>query len=256
MKCLIVADIHYALKQFDWLLSVAGGYDLVVIAGDLLEVASIVERHAQIVVARAYLDELTRLTRVAVCSGNHDLDGTDSAGERVAHWLRDLDGSGIAGDGDRLDLGDVRISLCPWWDGPDTRDRIAAQLDRDARDRPARWFWVYHAPPTGSPTSWGGLRHYGDPALAEWIDRHQPDVVFCGHVHQSPFVAGGAWADRRGSSWIFNAGHQLGPVPCHIVIDTDRAAAVWISLDGVQELALDGAPDGVPQRRAGLPDWI
>ena len=256
MRCLIVADIHYALKQFDWLMSVAGDYDLVVIAGDLLEVASIVDRHAQIVVVRTYLEDLAAATRLAVCSGNHDLDGPDASGERVAHWLRDFAGSGIAGDGDTIDLDGIRLSLCPWWDGPAAKVRIAAQLDRDARDRPDRWFWVYHAPPTDSPTAWGGTRHYGDAALTEWIDLHRPDVVFCGHVHQSPFVAGGAWADRRGPSWIFNAGHQLGPVPCHIVIDTDRRAAVWFSLDGVQELALDGAEASVPAQLTGPPDWL
>lgn len=256
MRCLIVADIHYSLKQFDWLVSVGAAYDLVVIAGDLLEIASIVDRHAQIVVVRAYLEDLSRRTRVAVCSGNHDLDAIGADGERVAEWLHDLPEGGLAGDGARIDIGDLRLSLCPWWDGPATRDRIAAQLDRDARDRPGRWFWVYHAPPPDSPTSWGGQRHFGDAELAGWIDRHQPDLVFCGHVHQSPFVAGGDWADRRGRTWIFNTGQQLGPVPCHIVLDTDRQTALWFSLDGIQELALDG-PDGQgPVRRAAPPGWF
>lgn len=244
MKCLVVADLHYALKQFDWLWSVAGDYDLVVIAGDLLEIASVVDRHAQIVVVRTYLEELARRTRVAVCSGNHDLDVLDAAGERTADWLRDLAGIGVAGDGDTLELGPLRISLCPWWDGPATRDRIAAQLERDSRQRPDRWFWVYHAPPTDSPTAWGGRRSYGDAELAGWIDRFAPDVVFCGHVHESPFVAGGGWVDRRAGTWIFNAGHQLGPVPCHIEVDTDRQVAVWVSLDGVQEIALDRPGEG------------
>lgn len=38
MKILIVSDIHYSLKQFDWLLKVAHNFDLIVIAGDLLDV--------------------------------------------------------------------------------------------------------------------------------------------------------------------------------------------------------------------------
>ena len=34
MKCLLVLDIHYALKQFDWTSSVAADFDVVIIAGD------------------------------------------------------------------------------------------------------------------------------------------------------------------------------------------------------------------------------
>jgi Icc-related predicted phosphoesterase len=58
MKILVVADLHYALKQYDWLKSVAADFDVVVLAGDLLEISSSVERRAQIVVVRAYLEEL------------------------------------------------------------------------------------------------------------------------------------------------------------------------------------------------------
>ena len=38
MKGLLVSDIHYRLKQLDWLASVAPEFDLVVIAGDHLDV--------------------------------------------------------------------------------------------------------------------------------------------------------------------------------------------------------------------------
>jgi SAM-dependent methyltransferase len=31
-------------------------------------------------------------------------------------------------------------------------------------------------------------RHYGDADLNGWIVRHAPDMVLCGHVHQSPFA--------------------------------------------------------------------
>lgn len=40
MKLLFVADLHYALKQFDWLVAEAGNYELVVIGGDLLDMAT------------------------------------------------------------------------------------------------------------------------------------------------------------------------------------------------------------------------
>ena len=56
--------------------------------------------------------------------------------------------------------------------------------------------WVYHAPPSDSPTSWNGTRHFGDDALVTWIRRYRPAMVFAGHIHQSPFREGGSWVDR------------------------------------------------------------
>jgi predicted MPP superfamily phosphohydrolase len=87
MNILLVADLHYALKQFDWVLSVAADHDAVVIAGDLLETASVVPLDAQVVVVSEYLRRLAGITRVFVCSGNHDLDAEGPGGERVAGWL-------------------------------------------------------------------------------------------------------------------------------------------------------------------------
>ena len=52
MRLLAVADLHYSLPQFDWVLEVAPDFDVVVLAGDLLELASIVDRRAQAIVVR------------------------------------------------------------------------------------------------------------------------------------------------------------------------------------------------------------
>jgi len=40
MRLLAVADIHYSLPQFDWVLEIAADFDVVVLAGDHLELAS------------------------------------------------------------------------------------------------------------------------------------------------------------------------------------------------------------------------
>ena len=83
MRCLFVADLHYSLPQFDWLLKAAAGYDLVVLAGDALDVGSIVDFRAQTLVVRKYLQRLAGVTRLIVCSGNHDLD---SAARPARRW--------------------------------------------------------------------------------------------------------------------------------------------------------------------------
>jgi Icc-related predicted phosphoesterase len=256
MKVLVSADIHYSLKQFDWLVSVAADFDLVILAGDLLELSSSVERRAQIVVVRAYLEQLAQKTRLAVCSGNHDLDILDAAGEQVAGWMRDLRDLGVETDGATLRIDRTLITICPWWDGPVTRDAIGAQLAQAATEPRDRWIWVYHAPPDESPVSWGGKRSYGDAELTRWIAAYRPDIVLSGHVHQSPFVAGGSWADKIGASWVFNMGQQIGSSPAHIILDLEGMTALWFSIYGNEILDLDAPLQRPIPTLTRLPDWL
>ncbi len=239
MKGLLVSDIHYRLKQLDWLISVAPEFDLVVIAGDHLDIASAVAVEAQVVVTLKYLQRLASAAPLVVCSGNHDLNGRNEAGEKVATWMSKVRRLGIPADGQSLVLGETLVTVCPWWDGPSAREAVARQLAEDARRRAARWVWVYHSPPAGSPTSWNGTRHYGDDDLAGWIGEYHPDLVLCGHIHQSPFRSGGSWIDRVGGSWVFNAGCQIGPIPTHVVFDTEAREATWFSLAGNERARLD-----------------
>ncbi|MDG2306633.1 MAG: metallophosphoesterase [Candidatus Binatia bacterium] len=240
MKILLVADLHYTLKQFDWLHAVAPDFDVVVLAGDHLDIVSTVPLQGQLVVVLNHLKRLHEHTRLVVSSGNHDLNGRNEAGEKVARWMSQVRHAGIPTDGDCLELDGALVSVCAWWDGPSSREEVGAQLARDAARRTGPWVWVYHAPPSDSPTSWAGTKHFGDDSLIEWIQEHSPDVVLCGHIHQSPFRKGGSWVDRIGSTWVFNAGKQIGPVPCHIVFDTEDGSATWHSLAGSEIVDLVG----------------
>lgn len=255
MKILLVADLHYALKQFDWVLEVAEDYDAVVVAGDLLEVSSSVPQMAQAVVTRTYIEKIAAKTRLFVCSGNHDLTETDTNGERVPGWLWDCDDLDVITDGGCAEIGDTVVSVLPWWDGEVTKKRIAEQLERDSRRVGKDWIWIHHAPPSGSSTAWSGQRHYGDIDLSHWISHYRPTAVLSGHVHQAPFVPDGSWVDRVEKTWVFNMGQQPGDAPAHIVIDTDEGHAAWISLSGAQNVTLDlNLPDVAPQE--GAPDWL
>jgi Icc-related predicted phosphoesterase len=226
------------LPQLDWVLSVADSYDLVVVAGDHLDISSIVEPDAQIAVTLEYLTRIAAKTPVVACSGNHDLNGCNELGERAALWLADAAGRVVV-DGARLEIGDALISVCAYWDGPQTRDVVGRQLADDAAHVGERdWIWIYHAPPDGSTTSWTGKRHYGDTDLNQWIEQYRPALVVCGHVHESPFASAGGWIDRVGSTVVVNAGKQTGPIPTHIEIDTSTGHARWSSMRGVEEQQL------------------
>ena len=151
MRILVVSDLHYRLRHYDWLVEAAAGVDAVALAGDLADVVSPVPHEVQTVVLSNYLSLLAERTQVFVASGNHDLDGPGAHGEQVATWLRRTDIDSVHVDGTSVDVGDTRFTICPWWDGPVTRDEVAAQLEAAAVDRPARWVWLYHAPPAGTP---------------------------------------------------------------------------------------------------------
>lgn len=240
MRCLLVSDLHYTLKQLDWVHGAAPDFDVVVIAGDLLDIVSVVELDAQIAVVLKYLTRLHARTTLLVSSGNHDLNAQNEDGEKVARWLGKARRSGVPVDGDALNIGDALFTICPWWDGPIGRERVGELLARDAARRTGRWVWVYHAPPADSPVSWTGSRHFGDAQLVQWIHQYRPDVVLAGHIHQSPFRKGGSWVDRLGDTWVFNAGRQIGPCPTHVIVDLGAQRASWSSMEGVEEVRLDG----------------
>jgi predicted phosphodiesterase len=237
VRILHLANLHYALPQFDWVVQRAPDYDLVVLAGDCLNIASELPLHAQSVVVLRYLELLRAAVPLAVGSGNHDLTGPDAQGEQCALWLAEARAAGVPSDGDSLQLGDTLVSICPWWDGPQGCRAVDAQLAAAAARRPSRWLWVYHWPPLGSLTCWC-KRNYGDSKLGGWIDRFKPDLVLAGHVHEPPFRPDGAWADRIGDTWVLNPGHQIGPVPAHIEIDLAAGSAAWHSMLGEERLAL------------------
>ena len=83
MRCLLVADLHYSLQQYDWVTEVAGDFDIVIIAGDHLDLSSMVDFRAQSAVIRKYIAKLTAKTQLLVCSGNHDLDTRRSRREDI-----------------------------------------------------------------------------------------------------------------------------------------------------------------------------
>jgi predicted MPP superfamily phosphohydrolase len=79
MKILLTVDLHFRIDWFRWLIEQAPGYDLVCIAGDLLDMfgESTKEQARQV---SMLIRELADIVPVAVCSGNHD-----NAGGLVSH---------------------------------------------------------------------------------------------------------------------------------------------------------------------------
>jgi Icc-related predicted phosphoesterase len=232
MKLLFAADLHYTLEQFDWLVGNAGQYDLVVIGGDLLDLGSALDYDVQIVVVEKYLRRIRRHAPLLVSSGNHDGDSRNAAHESVAEWLLLSRADGLYVDGDSPVFGDLKVTACPWWDGPITRAELATLLEKEAAAERGRWIWSHHAPPAGARVCWSGKEYLGDPYLLDWIHRFKPDLVLSGHMHNAPFYPEGSWVDRIGETWVFNPGREPGPMPAHLNLDLDALTAEWICAEG------------------------
>ena len=241
MRILYVADIHYALKQFDWLVARASEYETVAIGGDLLDLGSLLEYDVQIVVVENYLARLRKRTRLLVCSGNHDGDSRNEADESVAGWLKQAKADHLYVDCDHVEIDETLVTICLWWDGLYSRAALERMLE-EASTRPRKkWIWMHHAPPDKYRVSWTGKHFAGDAFLVEWIHRFQPEIVLSGHVHRAPFYPDGSWIDRVGRTWVVNPGRQIGPAPTFITFDLDAMTAEWVSMDDQARQAFDAA---------------
>ena len=232
LKLLITSDLHYNLKQFDWLLQTGEFYDYVVLAGDLLNVAGFLELELQITVISEYLQNLSRLTNVVVCSGNHDGDLKNKDGEYTAAWLQSLSSDRLFVDWQAVETPEALISVCPWWDGPVSRAEMAKMLEEHSKLPKKKWVWIHHAPPDQSRVSWTGKRYGGDKFLNQLIEKHEPTVVFSGHIHTAPFYQVGGWVDRVHQTWVCNPGNQPGGLPTTIQFDLTKMNAIFDSSEG------------------------
>lgn len=236
MRILALADLHYALRQFDWVDDHLAHFDLLVLAGDLLDLGSGVDLDVQEVVVKKYLRRFAGSRTLLSSSGNHDIQETRGEAERAARWMEKLVAPNLKPDYHHYERDGVLFSVCPWWDGPDTRAKAEEVLSADAARPKKTWIWLHHNPPSGTPIAWTGTEAAGDRVATEWIKRYQPDYVFSGHIHNAPFYAAGSWHSRIGKSLIFNAGKQPGGEPTRIVLDLETRRAEWVSLEAVEQI--------------------
>lgn len=236
MRILATADLHYALRQFDWVGEHLERYDLLLLAGDLLDLGSPVDLDVQELVVQKYLRRFASRRMLLSSSGNHDIRDRLPSGERAASWMEELGAKDLKVDYNSFEKDGVVFSVCPWWDGPETLERTAQMLAVDSEKTKQTWIWVHHNPPSNTPIAWTGTESAGDEMATEWIKTYQPDFVFSGHIHNAPFYAAGSWQTRIGRSLVFNAGKQPGSEPSRIVLDLAARCAQWHSMEGTDEV--------------------
>jgi DNA repair exonuclease SbcCD nuclease subunit len=117
MKLLLTADFHYRIHWFRWLIEQAPDFDLVCIAGDLLDMFKAETRLEQAREITRFIRKLADLVPVAICSGNHDNAGRLVSHDRasVYEWFIDLGTHrNIITDGSTRKLENLIVTAIPY----------------------------------------------------------------------------------------------------------------------------------------------
>jgi predicted phosphodiesterase len=207
-KILHCADLHGNLDWYRWLRQVAPTFDLVCIAGDLLNQRSDDSLRRQSEQVSGLLGDFP--APLALCSGNHDVVSDDGTMPGTA-WLHELRGPHRWVDGDRWPLLGHNFRSLGW-------------NDPVPEAQPGE-IWITHAPPERctAGTSRRG-EDYGDFDFGVDCRLHRgPRLALCGHVHEPQ-----AWHDWVGATLAINPGCTPGaPFPNHFIVDLDRGTAEW-----------------------------
>jgi predicted phosphodiesterase len=72
---LVTADLHFQKPWFEWIIQEAPRFEVILIAGDFLDMFKAEPRTTQACEVQSWLGRLAEVTNVAICSGNHDNAG-------------------------------------------------------------------------------------------------------------------------------------------------------------------------------------
>jgi predicted MPP superfamily phosphohydrolase len=228
MKLLITADLHFRLHWFRWLIEQAPSYDLVCIAGDLLDMFRSETRTEQAREIRTLVKELADIVPVAVCSGNHDNAGRLVSHDRVSvyEWFIDLGTHrNIITDGSTRKLESLIVTTIPYHC---SRQEKSIWLDRGStirRQTRLPWIVLHHVPAkTGSGVSGEELE------AAEILATYRSDYFVSGHDHKFPYATGQSWNQKLGESRLLVPGQLLNAaIPNYITMDTESGELFWLT---------------------------
>jgi len=195
MRFLIFSDIHNDWKRLEQLLALEADYYIA--AGDQITWAKGIERCGQIL--------QTRGDKVYVLPGNHE-SADLVAGMCARHGLHDFHQRHFQAG--RWQIAGLGYSNPTPFNTPGeySEPQIAERLQRFVSLTPL--VLICHAPPHGTAldTVRPGL-HAGSRSVREFIEQHQPEFFFCGHIHEAEGVS--IQMGRTRAMNVGKAGHLL-----------------------------------------------
>jgi uncharacterized protein len=194
MKIAFLVDVHDRFEAVPAAMREIGAVDLLIIGGDITTGGTPAQA------ARAIESWRSLAPRLLALAGNMDSPAIDAR-------LADL---GVALDGRGVDFGDIGVfgvSAAPRSPLHTPYELSDEELERrvqagfaTVKDCRVKVFCP-HAPPRD--TACDRLRsgeHVGSAVIRTFVERHQPDLVLCGHIHES------RGADEIGTSRVVNPG--------------------------------------------------
>jgi len=192
MRILAFSDLHMARNRAADLVAASADADLVIGAGDYCNMRQGLDEAMQM------LSDIAAPLVLVPGNAESAAELTDAAPEG-AHVLH---GTGMTVDGLRLFCLGYGVPVTPFgdWSCDLSEAEASEMLDRcDGTD-----VLVVHSPPKGFGDTTSQGMSVGSIAVRDAVERLQPELVFCGHIHDS-------WGYRGslGRSEIAN----LGPRP-------------------------------------------
>jgi Icc-related predicted phosphoesterase len=216
MKIAFLVDVHDRFDAVPKALQEIGAVDLLIIGGDITTGGTAAEA------ARAIEDWRPLAPRLLALAGNMDSPAIDAC---LAELGVALDGSGF----EFGELGVFGVSAAPRSPLQTPYELSDEELERriqagfaSVKDCHVKIFCP-HAPPQG--TACDRLRsgeQVGSVVIRDFVEKEQPDLVLCGHIHESRGV------DEIGNSRIVNPGPAAAGHYAVVEIDD----TVMVRLDG------------------------
>ena len=174
MKILAFSDLHRDLDQAARLVEMSADADVVIGAGDF---ASVHEGLEETITALAGIEAPALLV-----PGNNETD--EALRAAAASWdaATVLHGEGTQVDGiDFFGLG-AGVPVTPWdWSFDLDEDEATSMLSACPEDA----VLVVHSPPAGHVDASSTGDHLGSTAVLAAIERTEPRLAVCGHIHES-----------------------------------------------------------------------
>ena len=214
MRIIAFTDVHGSYDRLEEVLQKESSFDAVIIGGDLTT-------HGTAEEATSVIQRLQTFGKpVLAVAGNMDHPSFDSAYETLGV---NINAKGVL-VGDTGFFGVAGSPFTPMntpYEISETEITRRATLGWREVDA-ARWkIFVPHAPPRGTALDRILIgKHVGSVAIREFVELHQPDVLVCGHIHESRGV------DSLGKTQMVNCGAAARGY--YAVIEITDAVRIWL----------------------------
>lgn len=215
MRIAYVVDVHDRFDAVPQALAKIGDVDLLIVGGDITTAGTPDDAEQAIAGWQALAP------RLLAVAGNMDSAAIDA---RLAELGVALDGRGVAFD----DVGVFGVSAAPTSPLHTPYELADDELERRIESGFAGVagsrvkIFCPHAPPLGTACDrLASGEHVGSAVVRAFVEREQPDVVLCGHIHEARAE------DEIGRSKVVNP----GPVRNGHYAVLDIADGIAVSLD-------------------------